>query len=331
LPGVVALSIMGCTQQEKTAIKPQQHRNYGIAVLSMLIILTACSRGAGNVAATRALPTSIPASTPLPPLPTVPAVGSDENPLVILMIVPDASAAEDAAASLSNALSEETDLTFDVQVSDSYSVAHQALCGRTAVAVALDAFTYLAARQEGCGTAEYVLEKDGQTQTQGQFLANDVFRPELYRGVFCRTEPESLNGWIVPTLTLRARGVNAFTDFYDIIDVGSDEDVVRKIHDGECSLGATSLGAELTVSGLTRPERLHVLEALEPVPNDVLVISDLVDPSIRDGVLEALAEFTAEAASLMGGDSLQPIEDTAFNGLRGLFSGAGVDPSAIGR
>jgi ABC-type phosphate/phosphonate transport system substrate-binding protein len=283
------------------------------------------------VAPTRTLPTSIPASTPLPPLPTVPAVGSEENPLVILIVVPDASAAQDAAQSLSSALSDEADLTFDVQLTDSYADAHRALCGRTAAGVTLDAFTYLAAHQEGCGSAEFILERDGQTQTQGQFLANDVFRPELYGGVFCRPDSASLNGWIIPTLTLRARGVDTFTDFFSIIDSGSDEDVVRKIHDGECSLGATSLGAELTVSGLDRPERLQVLEALEPVPNDVLVITDLVDPSIRERILEALSDFTAEQASMIGGDALLPVEDAVFNGLRGLFASAGVDPSALGR
>jgi phosphonate transport system substrate-binding protein len=250
---------------------------------------------------------------------------------VIVIKVKNVSAAEDAALSLSNALTSESGLSFDVQVAESYSEAHRALCGRTAVAVTVDAFSYMGIHEEGCGSAEMILESEGQTASQGQFIANDVFRPELYAGVFCRPDSESLGGWIMPTLTLRARGVDSFTDFYGIIDAGSDEEVVHKVHDGECSLGATTFGAELEVSGLEHPERVHVLEALEPVPYEVVAVSDLVDASIRARVLEVLSSHAAELASILGGDALQPVSDAAFDGLRALFSDAGVDPAAMGQ
>lgn len=321
----------GLTNQERCAISIRR-RHYSIAIgllVGAWIVLAGCTRATGNVVPTRVLPTSIPAPTPLRPLPTVPAPGSDQNPYVFLFAIPNPEGAEAAAEALGDAMSSVSGLTVEVQVTDSYGDALTALCEHQSIGTSLDAFTYLAAASGGCGTVLSVLEHDGQTASRGQFLARDAFLPQSYRGVFCRPDGASLNGWIIPALTLRARGVNPTTDLFSIVDAGSEEEVVRMIDAGECGLGATTFGAEATVRGLQFPERIRVLEQLAPVPNDVLVISSLVDQDTRETLTDLLTGQSSELAAMMGGSALQPATDALFSDLRALFADAGVDPVAL--
>lgn len=319
------------TDQERRTISTKRRRNsfpIGLLIVAV-IVLAGCSRGTGNVLPTRVPPTSIPAPTPLRPLPTVPVPGSDANPFVLLFAVPDPESVQSEAEALSDALRSLSGMTIEVHVTGSYGEALTALCEQRSVATSLDAFTYLAASSAGCGSVRYVLERDGQTASRGQFLARDAFLPQSYRGVFCRPDGSSLNGWVIPALTLKARGVNPTTDLFSIVDSGSEEEVVRMIDAGECGLGATTLGAEASVRGLQFPERIRVLEQLAPVPNDVIVISSLVDQNTREMLANLLAEQTEELASMMGGSALQPATDDLFADLRALFAEAGVDPVAL--
>gem|GEM_PF-2562558 len=325
------MSIMRNTHEERSIISNQRRPRLISLSLALLILLAGCGRGNINAAPTRTLPTSIPAPTPLAPLPTVPPMGSQQNPILLTIVVPNTSAVGDSAQALSQAMSSEAGLTVEIRLVEAYHDSYKALCDRAATLATLDAFSYLGESEQKCGEAAYVLQQNGSTQTQGQFLARDVFLPQSYRGVFCRPDGESLNGWIIPTLTLRGRGVDPFTDLYSIIDAGSDEEVVRMIDAGACTLGATSVGAEQQVNGLEHPERLHVLEQLTPVPNDVVVLSLLVDQSFLPRISDLIADHTEELANLMGGEALVPITDDQFTDLRTLLSKAGVNPAAMGQ
>lgn len=292
----------------------------------MMALLAGCGGRSIDPGPSRGLPTSIPAATPLPPLPTIPPIGSTGNPIFVVLVVPDVVSAMPQASSLADILSADIDLAVDVQVVSNYAEARSALCDRSASVVSLDSFSSLAATGAGCGEVAFVLEKDGQTTSHGQFIARDVFLPQSYRGVFCRPGEDSLNGWVIPTLTLQARGVEAFTDFFSITDAGSDEEVVRKIDAGECGLGATSAGAEQGVRGLRFPERLRILEELAPVPYDVILKSAYDDPRVSSLIDSALASHTDEIAHLLGGDHLQPADPGLFIPLSTLFSDARIDP-----
>lgn len=298
-------------------------------VLTVLALLTGCGRRGADSAPSRGLPTIIPAATPLPPLPSVPAAGSTENPIVLMLVVRDVPSATPQAASLAASLSADLDLAVDVQLTDSYPEARLALCERSASMISVDAFSSLAATETGCGQVIYVLEKNGEISTHGQFIARDVFLPQSYRGVFCRPGDDSLNGWVIPALALQSRGVDAFTDFFGITDAGSDEEVVRKIDAGECGLGATTVGAEQNVRGLRFPERLRVLEELAPVPNDVLIKSNYSDPNVGTLIENAVASHSDEIAALLGGDHLQRVDPNLFVPLSSLFSAARIDPEFL--
>ena len=224
-------------------------------------------------------------------------------------------------------------LTVQIDVDESYAEALEALCNGQAQAVSLSAMAYLAASERGCGEALYVLEQNDAIFTQGQLLADGrtaVFILEGFRQrTFCRPDPTSVNGWIIPSVTLKARGIDPFSDLSDVIDAGSDEDVVRMIYNGQCEVGATRFGAEEDVR-LAEPERIIFVESLTPVPNDVVVISSKLDELTRAMIVDMLALHVEETADLLGADAMRAADDGMFADLRALFLSAGFSAAALG-
>lgn len=230
-------------------------------------------------------------------------------------------------------LNEDEELTVTLEFTNSYAEALFALCAGQAQVVSLDAFSYLAARARGCGEALYVLEIEDETVTQGQILADawtGVYALEGARGrTFCRTDALSIEGWVIPSITMRARGIDPFSDLTDVTDAEDDEAVVRLIHEGECAVGATVLGAEDEVDDLENPGRVVFIEELTPVPNDVIVISAQLNGETQALLSDILRQQRPELAEALGAESLSGITVETFDNLETLLSDAGVDPIAI--
>lgn len=322
--------MVGLTEESTTINRHHYHQLSRIGLVLTVLMLVGCSRTPDGVDPTRVLPTGIPALTPLPPLPTAAPLGSEENPVRVMIVVADEEASEDAADDLADALSDEAGITIEVAITESAPDARRALCNRTVHLVTLDAFNYLGASENDCGEPIYVVSRGGQTQTQGQFLGWTPFRPDQFRGVFCRPDSNSINGWIIPTLTLRAANVDMFKDMFGVVDAGSDEEVIRAIDTRKCDMGATALGAEQLVRDLQNPNSIFVLEELTPVPNPVVVVSNSADAELQTQLASLVTNHTLEIGTLMGGEGLIPASDAMFTDLRSLFQRADVDPSAMG-
>ncbi len=266
--------------------------------------------------------------TPLPPLPTLPHPGSEGNPLRWVLVSPQA---EGDAAALEESLLSETALNVEITLSDRYADAYRALCDGTAALVSLDAFSYLAAAAQGCGELLLQVERDGSTSAQGQLVAaaERIFSlPNFRDRVFCRADASSVSGWIVPMLALQAEGVDPFTDLQDVVDAGSDEEVLRLIVEGRCDVGATMLGAEAL---LDDPRAVDVIAELPPVPTDVLVLAPPLDADTRAVLVDWLRQHGDEVAVLLGADALRQADDVAFDPLRTLLNEAGVKVATLAR
>ena len=202
-----------------------------VGFLLVILVVVACGKPPDQETAaptSRPAWTATPAPTPLPPLPTVVPLGSADNPVVLLFVSPDGDDALSAARSLSDDASED-DMIIEVRIAESYAEALQALCDGTAHLVSLNAFAYLAASQNGCGEALYLLEQDGELVQRSQMLTaigRNVWSVEGFTGrAFCRADESSVVGWIIPSLVLRSRGVDPFNDLWAVVDSGSDEEL----------------------------------------------------------------------------------------------------------
>jgi ABC-type phosphate/phosphonate transport system substrate-binding protein len=275
-------------------------------------------------------PTFTPGPTLIPARPTDPPPGSAENPLSLYLVAPGSpSRYADEVAALDDALSAATGLAVEVQVTDSYAVVLEGLCSRTVHMGTLDAFGYLAASEQGCVTPALVAERDGETTVQGQLIANSqtlIANVESFRGrSFCRPAADSVYGWILPSVALRAHGIDPLNELNTVVDAGSDEQVVRLVHDRECDVGATLLGAEEAVDDLDRPELVSFVEALTPIPNEVVVFGGAVTDPAREASLEAFEESEEALLAVMSADALRTARDSDYDEMRDLFASAGID------
>jgi ABC-type phosphate/phosphonate transport system substrate-binding protein len=73
-----------------------------------------------------------------------------------------------------------------------------------------------------------------------------------------------------------------------------------------------------------------IIETLPAVPNDAIVLSLELDIDARDTVRDALADHQDDLADLLGVDSLDDLNDEAYEELRALFEAAGIDPIVMG-
>jgi phosphonate transport system substrate-binding protein len=241
----------------------------------------------------------------------------------------------DEVAAITEALQAATGVAVDVQVTNSYATVLEGLCNRTVHMGMLDAFGYLSASQRGCATPVFMAERDGETAVQGQLIANADSRitdVESFRGrSFCRPDAESAYGWIVPGVTLLARGIDPLNDLDGVLDASDDEGVVRGVYDRDCDVGATLLGAEADVAGLDEPERVSFIEALTPIPNEVVVIGSVVASPVREESQDALASVEEALLEVMSADALRTARDSDYDDLRDLFATAGIDVVSLAR
>jgi len=247
----------------------------------------------------------------------------------MLFVVPDGTPSD--AEAIADAMSAQGEVTVSAALIESYGEALRALCDGTASVVSLNAFAYLAAREESCGTPIYVLERNGDTFTQGQLVARDVFAPQFFRGAYCRLDAESLHTWVIPRLFLLARGVDPAVNFASIVDTESDRATVEAILDLSCGLGATSLGAEADLQDIPGIDRLQVLQELPAVPNDLIVLSSHLDAFTQALLADLLRGQRDELAALFDADTLQEPDDAMFDDLVALLVAAGVEIGSLPR
>jgi len=304
-----------------------------IGIVLCLALLVGCGQGTPRPtsAPTRPRPTPLPTATPLPPLPTLPPFGSQANPLVFMLVNPNAAAATTKADALAKTFATDLNMVVQVKVTQSYGEARAALCGGAATVVTASAFAYLSAVEQGCGDGLFTAEVGGATSTQGEMLAGlgrSIFTLKGFAGYrFCRPDALSVNGWFVPTLALKANQVDPLGDLDQVIDSGSDAGVVKDIIALKCDVGAARLGAETGIAGA---KSVLVIEKLPPVPNDTLMVSSRLDSAARAPTEDEIRKHQSDLAGIMGVDNLVVANDTDFDALRQLFKDANIDVLSMG-
>ena len=268
-----------------------------------------------------------------------PELGSEENP-IIWSFVPSGEMERVAggAQTVADLLTEETGLYFDTNVATEYAGVIEAMCSDPPEAHmgSLATFAYVLAADRGCAEAELVSVRYGSPTYNGQIIVradsglNSL--TDMAGKTFCRPDPLSTSGWIIPNLTLRAAGINPEADLAEIVDAGSHDAVVAAVYNGDCDAGATYVDARSTVEE-DYPDVMDVvtvIEVTEDIPNDgvqfVPSVSAEMRATIVDGLL-AIAETEAGQEALDTAYSwaaLEKHDDTFYDPFRQVLQAAGM-------
>ncbi|NIV37862.1 MAG: phosphate/phosphite/phosphonate ABC transporter substrate-binding protein, partial [Anaerolineae bacterium] len=271
-------------------------------------------------------------------------LGTEENPLV-WSFVPSGEMERVAtgAESVAALIEAETGLIIDTNVATEYAGVIEAMCSDPVEAHmgSLATFAYVLAAKKGCAEAELVSVRFGSPVYNGQIIVRaDSGITELSQladKTFCRPDPLSTSGWIIPSLDLAAAGVDPETGLAEVVDAGSHDAVVAAVYNGDCDAGATYVDARTRIEE-DNPDVLDVVAVIHTsvdIPNDGLQFAPSIDEEIRTQIVDALLKIAEteegqealDTAYQWGG--LEKQGDEFYDGFRQLLDAAGVDIEAL--
>jgi hypothetical protein len=224
-------------------------------LFALILLAAGCGGGQARIATQFVPETPTPRSTPLPTVATPPPPGAESNPIALYVPNPGSGrtlrALETAAAALEAGLTETANLAVDVRVVDVQAEAVAALCasGRGQAAAAwLNGVGYAIALESGCGAAALQVERGaGRTASTGvgvRLIANRALNLQevsaLSGRAFCRVSVDDFYTWLVPSLMLRAAGVDP-ASLQSVVDVGDAGAVISSVAAGRpCAAGGVN-------------------------------------------------------------------------------------------
>ena len=101
---------------------------------------------------------------------------------------------------------------------------------------------------------------------------------DLKSKTFCRPDPLSTSGWIIPDLTMRAAGIDPQSDLAEIV------------YASDCDAGATYVDARSTIEEDNPDvlEKVLVIGLTEDIPNDGVQFIAGMDAEMKQTIVDAL-------------------------------------------
>ena len=229
-------------------------------------------------------------------------LGTEDNPIIWVFVPSGETERVTAGAeSVVTMLQEETGLHFKVLVATEYAGAVEAMCADPPEAhiSSLATFAYVMAADRGCAEAAMLSVRFGSPTYNGQILVRaDSGITELSQlagKTFCRPDPLSTSGWVIPSIMLRGEGVDPDTGLAEVVDAGSHDAVAAGVYDGTCDAGATYVDARTRIEE-DYPDVMEqtVVIAIEPdIPNDGVQFQSSVPQELRDKIVAGLLAIAA--------------------------------------
>ncbi len=316
-----------------------------VFVLLLMLFAAACRAETAPVEnASQSTITPTPVSTPLPPLPTVIAIGQAENPLRLIVRLDNTdSQARAAANDLEAALLERAGVALEVQVVEREAEAIAALCdsfGGTAAAAWLSGTAYLVAQALDCGLPALQVTRgdDGSTGAAASIIVNNEAEIATFAALagktFCRVSSSDAYSWLIPALMMRAAGFQP-TDLSATRDYDSASAAVEAVNAGECDAAGVPASILERLS-TDETENISTLETSIPIPHSILMIPRAVPLGTRTALVDTLNRLADERASaiwlrdLLGQETLVPAAPEDFAELLAFGASTGLDFAALG-
>jgi phosphonate transport system substrate-binding protein len=276
--------------------------------------------------------------------PQEPELGTEENPIV-WAFVPSGDTQEISAGgrAVADMIFERTELVVEASVATEYAGVIEAMQSDppSAHMASLATFAYVVAADRGVAEAELVAVRFGRPFYDGQIIAgaDTGIRTlaDLDGKSFARPDPLSTSGWIIPSLTMRAAGVDPDTDLSRIVDAGGHTGVITAVYNGDVDAGATYVDARGNVEEDFPDvyEKVQVIEVSIPIPNDGVQFHPSVPDDMKEEIIQALLEIaeTEEGAEALGQayqwQGLERHGDDFYDPFRQTLQAAGVDATEL--
>jgi len=271
-------------------------------------------------------------------------LGTEENPIVwVLVPSQDTQVVLTGAEEIAQVFEDETGLIVVPEITSDYTAALEAMCSGEAHMGALNTFNYVVAKARDCADVALASVRFGSTFYQGQL----VTRPDtgiesvadLAGKTFCRPDPTSTSGWVIPSIDMQANGIDPENDLAEIVDAGGHDGVIIAVYNGDCEAGSTFVDARTNVEEDFPDvmDKVIVLSQSPPIPNDTISFLPDLDPEIRAALVAAFLELASTEEGLEVLDSvyswsgMEETDDSFYDGFRQQLEAAGIDFEELGQ
>ncbi len=260
---------------------------------------------------------------------------SDET--VVWAFVPseNSQAVLDSAQSLADLVSQKANIKIKTVVATEYAGVIEAMCNGQAQIGALNTFGYILASSRKCADVALVSIRNNSTSYKGQIItrADSGIKTlaDLKGKTFCRPDPLSTSGWVIPSITMKANKIDPATDL-KVVDVGGHDAVVENVYNGNCAAGATFVDARdnaVKVHPDVKDKVVVITESL-PIPNDTISFTPSFDAQKRSAIVKALLDVANDKANadllkkVYNWTGLAEAKDAFFDDFRQQLDAAGV-------
>ena len=267
-------------------------------------------------------------------------LGTEENPLIWALVPSgETDTVLSSFTDVTNIIFDETGIVIEPFVATEYAGVIEALAADPPKAhmASLATFAYLVAAERGVAEAELVSVRYGSPSYNGQiFVRADSginTLADLAGKTFCRPDPLSTSGWIIPSIELQAAGVDPDSDLAEVVDAGSHDAAVSGVYNGDCDAGSSYVDARsaLEEDYADIMTALKVINVSVDIPNDGVQYQPDVPRELRDQInaaLLAMPETTEGADALFGAyewNELAAYGDDFYDPFRQVLDAAGVD------
>lgn len=268
-------------------------------------------------------------------------LGTEENP-IIWAVVPSGETERVVTGfeQVAGMIYDETGLVIEPFVATEYAGVVEAMCSDPPKAhmSSLATFSYILAAEKGCAEAALVSVRYGSAVYNGQIFVradsgiNSI--ADLAGKTFCRPDPLSTSGWIIPSITLKAAGVDPDTDLAQVVDAGSHDASVAGVYNGDCDAGSSFVDARSNIEE-EYPDVMDVIKVLEvsaDIPNDGVQFVTGFDPELKTKIVDALLAIADTEAGVEALDiayqwtALEKHDDSFYDPFRQVLDAAGVSP-----
>ncbi|OQY31128.1 MAG: hypothetical protein B6243_08910 [Anaerolineaceae bacterium 4572_5.2] len=268
-------------------------------------------------------------------------LGTEKNP-IIWAVVPSGETERVVSGfdQVAQMIFDETGLVVQPFVATEYAGVIEAMCSDPPKAhmASLATFSYILANEKGCADVSLVSVRYGSPVYNGQiFVRADSgieSLTDLAGKTFCRPDPLSTSGWIIPSITLKAAGLDPDVDLAQVVDAGSHDASVAGVYNGDCDAGSSYVDARGRIEE-DYPDVMDVIKVIEisaDIPNDGVQFVPSFDAEARALIVDALLKIaeTEEGQEALDiayqWNALETHDDTFYDAFRQVLDAAGVSP-----
>jgi phosphonate transport system substrate-binding protein len=265
-------------------------------------------------------------------------LGTEDNP-IIWSFVPSQDSEEvlSGAQQIADMVTDKTGLVIKANIATEYAGVIEAMCNGEAQMGALNTFGYVLAHERKCADVAIASVRYGTAFYTGQLVANVdsgvQSLKDLAGKTFCRPDPLSTSGWIIPSIMMQAEGVNPDTDLKQVVDAGGHDGVITAVYNGDCDAGATFVDARSNVEDELPDvkDKVIVFTTSPEIPNDTISFAKDVPQDMRDKITQALLEIASDEQGLevlsttYSWTGLEAKDDSFYDPFRQILDASGVN------